>query len=159
MSCSWLKDTDIKLLPQWHSDAMCFRLVLLAMKDRRHYPTAVIGYYLGGLIQEWRIAGSPSRQEPTHWMPLPTLPRDRCGINQPPSTALRDPLQPAERALSLACSVIEAMRKDCLADSGAAIVAEQNCAKQALRLRALMGERFSSRKKKANKSAVTSPAV
>ena len=75
MSCSWLKDTDIKLLPQWHSDAMCFRFVLLAMKDRRHYPTAVIGYYLGGLIQEWRIAGSPSRQEPTHWMPLPGLPR------------------------------------------------------------------------------------
>jgi cell division septum initiation protein DivIVA len=57
-----------------------------------------------------------------------------------PSAALRDLLGPAERALNLASSVIEAMRKDCLADPGAAIVAEQNCSKQATRLRAAMGK-------------------
>ena len=32
------------------------------------------GYYLGGLLQEWRIEGSNNEQKVTCWMPLPNKP-------------------------------------------------------------------------------------
>lgn len=70
----WLEADDIKLLPQWHSDAMNIRTLLVAMPERNYYPQATLGYFIGGLVNEWRVVGSPSKQHPTHWMPLPELP-------------------------------------------------------------------------------------
>lgn len=38
---------------------------------------ATMGYFLGGLIKEWRIDGSPSNFHPTHWMPVPKIPKTK----------------------------------------------------------------------------------
>ncbi len=68
----WMLADTIKLLPQWHSTPMLTKPILLALPFRQ---TAVIGWYFGGLIHEYRMDGSPSEVEPTHWMPLPKLPK------------------------------------------------------------------------------------
>lgn len=60
------------LPPELHSSAMEIKRVLLAIPDRE---VAVIGWYLGGLIQEWRQEGSPSTARPLFFMPLPPLPK------------------------------------------------------------------------------------
>jgi hypothetical protein len=43
--------------------------LLLAIPAYSEY--AVIGWYFGGLINEWRMNNSPSRQHPRYWMPCP----------------------------------------------------------------------------------------
>ena len=77
----WSDAEHIGWFPKMHSTSCKIKLLLVALpkEQRRHYPHATLGYYLGGRINEWRLVGSPSRWEPTHWMPLPELPRIRKG--------------------------------------------------------------------------------
>ena len=64
---------------EYHSNAMEYKPLLLAfddekeLRDRKH---GVMGYYFGGLLNEWRIDGSPSEFHPTHWMPCPLTPKN-----------------------------------------------------------------------------------
>ena len=55
------------------SDAMTVHMLLLAIPRRT---TARAGWFLGGLINEFREEGSPSTALPTHWMVMPPLPTD-----------------------------------------------------------------------------------
>lgn len=58
-----------------HSSAMEIRPLLLAFEpkgDTDKWP--VVGYYLGGIIQEWRRQNSPSEWKPTHYRPMPNNP-------------------------------------------------------------------------------------
>ena len=57
--------------PELHSSAMEFKQLLLAIPRSKY---ARMGWFLGGLIQEFREDGSPSEAKPTHWMPMPVLP-------------------------------------------------------------------------------------
>lgn len=71
MTFEWLKADTIRLLPQWHSDAMNIKPILIVLEERG-YP--VVGWYFGGLLNEFRMDGSPSKQFPTHWAPMPPKP-------------------------------------------------------------------------------------
>jgi hypothetical protein len=65
---------------KYHSSAMEHVPLLLAFddeKDLRDRKYGVMGYFLGGLLMEWRIDGSPSDFHPTHWMPCPLTPKHR----------------------------------------------------------------------------------
>ncbi len=71
----WNKASSIKLFPKIHSEAMNIHRLLLAMpRYGDHPPSVTIGWYFGGLMNVWRIDGSPSDQHPTHWMLIPELP-------------------------------------------------------------------------------------
>jgi len=61
-----------RVFHKYHSDAMNLKPMLLAIHGREH---PVIGWYFGGHLKEWRMEGSPSDQNPTHFMPLPQLPK------------------------------------------------------------------------------------
>ena len=67
----WFSVETIHLMKKWHSEAMNIKPLLLAIPGQGR---AVIGWYLGGDLQEWRMEGTNSEQKPTHWMPLPKLP-------------------------------------------------------------------------------------
>lgn len=71
----WLKPEAITELPEFHSDTMHYRQLLIVL-DEREYPC--VGWYLGGRIQEWRMDGSPSTMHPTHWMPMPNKPNEKA---------------------------------------------------------------------------------
>ena len=63
---------------KYHSDAMTYIPLLLAFDDEkelRERKHAVMGMFIGGLLMEWRIDGSPSSFHPTHWMPCPLTPK------------------------------------------------------------------------------------
>lgn len=67
----WFSPATIKLMKKYHSDAMNIKPLLLVVPRQPH---AVIGWYFGGLINDWRMAGSPTPVEPKLWMPLPEAP-------------------------------------------------------------------------------------
>lgn len=57
------------------STAMEYVPLLLAFtNDLCHYPNPVRGHFLGGRLNVFRVDGSPSDQEPTHWMEMPPMP-------------------------------------------------------------------------------------
>jgi len=71
----WNSPGSIALYPELHSEAMKITRLLLAMpRYGEHPPTIAIGWYFGGLMNVFRVDGSPSDQHPTHWMMLPELP-------------------------------------------------------------------------------------
>jgi len=71
----WKKVKSIVAYPELHSQAMNITRLLLAMpRYGEHPPSVQIGWYYGGLMNVFRVDGSPSDQHPTHWMPLPELP-------------------------------------------------------------------------------------
>ena len=67
----WNPPETIVLFPEFISDAMTNKRLLVCVPQR---DDPVIGYYLGGLLQEWRIEGSNNEQKVTCWMPLPNKP-------------------------------------------------------------------------------------
>jgi hypothetical protein len=73
LHATWMPAVVIGNYPQYHSTAMDTKMMLLAIPER---DDAVRGWYLGGLIQEFRMEGSPSTFNPTYWMPIPEMPPD-----------------------------------------------------------------------------------
>lgn len=71
MTLEWMPAGSIEFLPQWHSNGMNIKRVMIVLSDLSE---PQIGYYFGPPINQWRLCGSPSRQSPTHWMPLPPMP-------------------------------------------------------------------------------------
>jgi hypothetical protein len=72
---AWRPAKTIRLHPELHSEATKITRLLLAMPRYGDNPPIVeIGWYLGGLMNVFRVDGSPNNQHPTHWMPLPDLP-------------------------------------------------------------------------------------
>ena len=68
----WKVAEAIKDFPDLHSDPMNIKPLLLAIPADHARP--VIGWYYGGIINVFRMDGSPSDQYPTHWTTLPELP-------------------------------------------------------------------------------------
>lgn len=72
----WIEASRISEYPKLHSGSMKHVPLILALPDSERSRDddntyGVPGYYLGGLIQEWRYAGSNSAFHPTHFMPMP----------------------------------------------------------------------------------------
>jgi hypothetical protein len=55
------------------STTMDIVLILLAIPSTHKQP--VMGWFFGGRINQYRADGSPSQAHPTHWRPLPELPK------------------------------------------------------------------------------------
>lgn len=70
---NWLTPDKIHEYPQLHSSAADMRPLLIVL-DR--YDTPQIGYYYAGLLNEWRLFGSPSEWTPEYWMPMPAMPNE-----------------------------------------------------------------------------------
>jgi len=58
--------------PELQSTPMKVKMLLLAIEGREQ---AVRGWFMGGLVNEFYMEGSPSQWKPTHWMPIPEMPR------------------------------------------------------------------------------------
>jgi len=71
VTVEWLTASKIDRHPEWHSTPMKIKPLLIALDFRS---TATIGWYFGEPLNQWRMEGSPSEMDPTHWMPLPELP-------------------------------------------------------------------------------------
>lgn len=71
MNYEW-KTASVRPPRKYHSSSLKTIPLLLAMPD---YEYAVLGYYLGGLINKFRVNGSPSIWQPLAWAPCPKAPR------------------------------------------------------------------------------------
>jgi len=70
----WYDPKEIVDYPELHSSAMEIKPLLIVMP---HLTKPCLGWYFGGLINQWRQEGSPSEQKPTHWRPMPDMPKPK----------------------------------------------------------------------------------
>lgn len=57
--------------PELQSTPMKVTMLLLAIEGREQ---PVRGWFMGGLVNEFYMEGSPNQWKPTHWMPMPDMP-------------------------------------------------------------------------------------
>ena len=62
---------SVPVPPELQSTPLKIKMLLLAIPGR---DAAVRGWFMGGLVNEFYMEGSPSQWHPTHWMPMPAVP-------------------------------------------------------------------------------------
>lgn len=79
MKSKWRDPLDVP--SEYQSDAKTTIRVLvvayrydMARQTAAAQTTVLIGWYIGGLVQEWRTDGSPGNATICRWMPLPKFP-------------------------------------------------------------------------------------
>jgi len=78
LKCGWrppVVDTwqpaSVPVPADLQSTPMQVKMLLLAIEGREQ---PVRGYFMGGLVNEFYMEGSPSQWKPTHWMRMPDMP-------------------------------------------------------------------------------------
>lgn len=78
LKCGWTppsangwQPASVPVPADLHSTPMQVKMLLLAIEGREQ---PVRGYFMGGLVNEFYMEGSPSQWKPTHWMRMPDMP-------------------------------------------------------------------------------------
>lgn len=78
LKCGWApppvtgwQPASVPVPADLQSTPMQVKMLLLAIEGREQ---PVRGYFMGGLVNEFYMEGSPSQWKPTHWMRMPDMP-------------------------------------------------------------------------------------